>query len=149
MKYDNIIKEIDNLNAVDFTMESFKTIGILSQTINRMYGTSLMENDQDARKEYDIVRGHLHNTIFDILKRKLGYEDEIINNILSFMDFANSIQEIYVINDNVVVNLKTKGIDGEKEILYSLPNDISYEFILNDYEDNKVSNKLNKNVKTK
>ena len=149
MKYDNIINEIDNLNAIDFTMDSFKTVGLLCRTINNMYGKSLMEKDPEAKVNYKIARGHLCKTVFDILKEKLGFEDSVINNMLCFIDFAEYIEDIYFFNDNILVKIVSV-IQGEKkETIYSLPNDIYYEAIISNYNKIKLSDLLNNKSKSK
>lgn len=149
MKYDNIINEIDNLNAIDFTMDSFKIVGILSRTINDMYAKSLLENNDNARSNYEIARGHLRKTVSDILKDKLNLEDENIDRILCFMDFADYIEEIYLLKENIIVKLKMNEGNKEKETIYSFPNDAFYEVILNNCEENRLSNILNSKSKTK
>lgn len=122
MEYKNIIKEIDNLNAIDFTMSSFETVSILSRTINNIYSSSMLNNKTDAKAKYETARGYLCSTLFDILKNKLGFEDEVINQIVSLIDFIDIVQEIYVIDDIVMIKMQT-GMENNNIITSFIPKD--------------------------
>ena len=114
MEYDSIIKRINTLENNDFTMDSFKEVGDLYQTINNIYGHSLLNKKIDAKTNYVNLIVRLNSIVSSKLKEKLGFEDEIINQIMSMYPFFSYILDIYVLDGNVIVRLKSH--DNSKEI---------------------------------
>ena len=107
MEYGEIIKEIGNINGEEFTMDSFQKIGNICKEINRVYRDSMVNSRLDAEDHYIQVKEYLNDIVFDKLKEKLGFENEIIRKIVEILNFADRIKDIYVLDGNVIVELMT------------------------------------------
>ena len=116
MEYTDIIKRIETLENNDFTMESFKEVGDLYQKINSIYASLLLDKKIDAKTNYVNTIVKLNNIVFNKLKEKLGFEDEVINEIVSLAPFFSFLLDIYVLDGNVIV--KIKSYDNKKELSY-------------------------------
>ena len=107
MEYSEIINEIEDIKNNEFTMDSFKIVGSISRRINSIYMDSIKSDYCDAKDNYINVRGYLRDVVFDKLKTKLGFEDEIINEIVKILYFADRFSEIYILDGNIIVELET------------------------------------------
>lgn len=115
MEYKDAIKMISDIDLEDLTIDSFKKIGDIYQIINTTYGSSLLNKKMDAKTNYLNVSTFFNAVVYEKLKEKLGFDDEVINEILSLGPFFSNVLDIYVIDGNVIVKLKDR---DNKEVSY-------------------------------
>ena len=120
MEYQSIVNEISRMYNEEFNMDSFKTCGSLNKRINMI---AINDDFRDVKKEYDYyaIKNYLEDMVFHKLKEKLGYEDEIIKKIISYLSFAEVIDEIFVIDGNVLVKVLSKTTSDPEYKVYFIP----------------------------
>ena len=115
MEYVDIIKRINEIEQEDFTMDRLKETGNIAQEIFYVYGKEFMRKKEDAMGRMMNVKDLLSCVIFDKLKEKTGFENEIIDAIVGFLGFFNQVSDIYILDGNIIVKLTTP---DEKETSY-------------------------------
>ena len=118
MEYSDIIVEIKDLNSNDFNMDSFRNLGIICKRINNIYDDELKEKRIDATVRYATVKEYFNAIVFDLLKEKLEFEDEVINKIIYYINFAHRILDIYVLDGNVIIKATSDINEDNKTISY-------------------------------
>ena len=126
MEYSAVIKEINNVCCDSFNMNSFNQMGIINSKINQI---ASMQDMKDQKKEYNYrtVKSYFDETLFIVLKDKLGYEDEVIKKIMNYISFAEIIEEIFVVDGNIIVKAVNKSFDGKYSRTYYIPEDGFYD----------------------
>lgn len=116
MDYVDIIKKMNEIEQEDFTMERLKEVGTIVQNIYYIYGRELMNKKTDAKVRMMNVIDQLNCVVFNKLKDKLGFENEVINKILGIINFFNQVIDIYILDGNIIVKLKVH--DSEDVVSY-------------------------------
>ena len=121
MEYVDIIKRISEIEQEDFTMERLKEAGNIAQEIFYVYGKELMRKKEDAKVRMMNVKDLLNCVVFNKLKEKTGFENEIIDDLVGFIGFFNQVSDIYILDGNIIVKLTTP---DEKETSYVRSNEL-------------------------
>ena len=146
MEYKNILEKLAEINDSNFTMNSLIELAKLWQKASCVYGTEQLEKRIDAKECYDEVSGKIREVAFDKLKNKLGFEDEVINKIVSLMVITDKIEEIYVLDGYVASKLSNNQYTlNQEELVFAskFVNITSKEF--NDSDD-KLKNLVVKSI---
>lgn len=122
MGYEKILKELGFVNDTGISMKALRKLAGLFQNANTVYGNELLNNREDAKKRYDEVIGRIREVAFNKLKKQLGFEDEVIEKIITLMLITNRIEEIYVINGDVLAQIDNTVYTNERDVLYSASN---------------------------
>lgn len=122
MEYKDIIREIKEMYDNDFNMDSFRCAGRINKKINKI---AINQNMKDVRKEYNYhaIKNYLEEMVFNKLKEKLGYEDEVIKKIIKYLSYAEAIHEIYVIDGIVAVKALSKTNNSPEIKSFFIPED--------------------------
>lgn len=140
MEYSEIIGIINKMYDEDFNMDSFRYLGILYKRINEIASKQDLSN---VEKEYNYhaVSSYLEEFAFTKLKEKLGYEDEVINKIIKYINYAEVIEEIYVVDGFVIVKAVTNINNSERKSFF-IPENGFYDINTANFNDSNVSQTL-------
>ena len=122
-----ISKEIEDFENQDFTMDSFRIAGNIKKEIGDRYFYEAISNRYDAFYHFEFISGRFNNAVYLKLKEALGFEDETINKIMSFIKYGGEIKDILVIDGNTLVVLLSRDYDEPREISYLSDQDSAHE----------------------
>ena len=124
MGYEKILIVLGFVSDTGISMKALRKLAGLFQEANITYGEELLTNRPDAKKRYDEVVDRIKEVAFDKLKNKLGFEDEVIEKIISLMMLTNKIEDIYVIDGMVLSKLKKTELVKEGSELAKLNDEL-------------------------
>ena len=113
MGYQDIINEIRGLYYDEFNMDSYRKLGSINKKINQV-AINQNVNDTGNVHNYNVTKNYLEEVAFSKLKEKLGYEDEVIKKIVSYISYSEAISEIYVVDGIVLVKALSKTNDNKE-----------------------------------
>lgn len=116
MEYNDILKELENVDDINFTMYDLIKLSNIFLKANCQYSKELFEKREDAKERYDEVYDRVYEVAFDRLKDKLGFEDEVIERIITLVENHDNIKDIYVIDGNVIARLRENANFPRKEV---------------------------------
>ena len=134
MEYTEILDEINRIYSNDFDMTAFNKLGSINTRINEIASKQDMKNPE-KKYNYHATKSYFDEMVFNSLKEKLGYEDEVIYKIMKYINIAEIIKEIYVIDGNIIVKAINKSFDGKFSWTYYIPEQGFYDiasFAFND-----------------
>ena len=134
MENDEILKQIEILENDDFTMESFKTFGNIIQRINQMFNSDIIK-DKVVLDYYLRIKTRIENIVLLRLQSKLPYSDIVIRKIVSCLALGNKLEDIYTIDDNVIIKL----IPFEDKKSYFIFDDSFKDVASNNYNEEDYS----------
>lgn len=154
MGYEKTINDINRLENDEFTFDSLKFAGIIKHELWNILINEIKNGKVYAQHNYDILNNRLHDVIYDKLKEKLDFEDEVIETIIDLINFSQRLEDIYVLDGNVIAKvLSTTGFEP-KEVTYLYPitgfneltnvsfNDVIKETIVRDLIVNGLNNSI-------
>lgn len=121
MEYTKIINEIKNLENEEMTIEKFRIAGRIKKEMDRLFIRDVFEKKVDAEYQFDNAREMLETMIFQQLKEKLGFEDEVITKMVYFLDFAERLEDIYVLDGLVMVKVISSAYHKPTLVSYLAP----------------------------
>ena len=104
MENDEILRQIEILENNDFTMESFKEFGSIIQRINQMFNSDIIKN-KVILDYYLRIKTRIENIVLLRLQSKLPYSDIVIRKIISCLYLGDKLEDIYTIDDTVIIKL--------------------------------------------
>ena len=113
MDYKKIIDEIEEMCGNNFTTDSFQTARTINRQMNKSFNSFSTINKERELNNFLKVKSYLEDVVFYKLKEKLGYDDEVIRKLVSYLNFSGNIEEVYVIDGYTAVKI---GNDGEINI---------------------------------
>lgn len=143
MNYDTVISELITIINSDFDIQSLVSLKKIYVLLGRVYRQDLIrrKSHELSKIVYEKYLEYTDELIWNKLKEKLDFEDEIINRIMTIIKNCNNIDDIYVLDGNVIV----KSIDNKNdEALYVAPEYNFVDITSNDFiKDNKNNQKAN------
>ena len=109
MDYKVVIKNFEDIINSEFTMDDLNDIKgvylglnvVYNKKISDIYENCSKEDKEikldEATKEFRNNLEYIDEEVYTILKNKLGFENEVIDTIISFLKTNQNIEDIYVI----------------------------------------------------
>ena len=111
MNYNSLISDFEIIVNSDLTMENLRKIRTIYLNLVKVYRQEMNKPYNDENK----CKQELHNTttyfndvLWNTLKSRLDFEDEVINLIFGAIRGMDNIDEIFVIDGNVIVSCSNK-----------------------------------------
>ena len=121
MDYNKFIDEIEKLCNEDFTMESFQNAGSINRRINRAFSKRSPLDKERELSNFLSTKAYLDDVVFYKLKGKLGYEDEVIRKLVSYIGYSDIINEVYVIDGYTAINMKVNSDNFDVDTQQFIP----------------------------
>ena len=135
MEYYNIITKINNFN-LGFTMNDFNSLSSIIKEARSIYNQDVLDGKLDAKVHYDAVMDHLYTVVFSVLKGKLHFEDEVINKIMHLIDYADVMEDVFILDGNVF----TKVHDNKNNDISFIPLDNFCDITTDKFGKNVLNN---------
>lgn len=99
MNYGEIYDELKRIEESEFNYQEFNNLSNIFSALHFMYGKEYMNKEKDAKSRYDAAIRKATNVAAKKLKEILPVSDKTISNIIFLMNFTDTIEEAYIIDD--------------------------------------------------
>ena len=121
MKYKNIVDRINEIKESDITMDTFVELNRIAKKLDYVHEKQMNKNKISDNVQYNTIKTYLNEVVFTKLKDQLGFSDDVINNIMYYINYGDRLDNIYVFDENIVARVKNYG-EEESVNTYFIPN---------------------------
>ena len=144
MNYNEIIEAIKVIKHDNFTMDSFKKVGLINRRNNQLLRANVGHNKEKAEETYLMIKNMLEEVVYQKLQDKLGFESETINKLVNIIKYSENIEEVYVFDGYIATRISSMNENKDYASSFFIIEEGFFDITSNDFNDTNKYNIVKK-----